>query len=46
VVVTAAEAARRRAREIGAVGWLAKPMELDELLAVVARHARAPAAPA
>jgi len=46
VVVTAADDARKRAREVDAADWVAKPMELDELLAVVARHAGAPAAPA
>jgi DNA-binding response OmpR family regulator len=40
VVVTAAEDARRRAEEIEADGWLAKPFDLDEVLAVAARHAR------
>jgi CheY-like chemotaxis protein len=37
VVVTAAENARRRAEEIGAEGWLAKPFDLDDVLALVAR---------
>ncbi len=37
VVVTAAEDARRRAEEIGADAWLAKPFDLDDMLAVVAR---------
>lgn len=37
VVVTAAENARRRAEEIGAEGWLAKPFDLDEVLAMVSR---------
>ncbi len=37
VVVTAAENARRRAEEIGADGWLAKPFDLDEVLAMVDR---------
>ncbi|HET7823953.1 MAG TPA: response regulator [Anaeromyxobacter sp.] len=37
VVVTAAENARRRAEEIGADGWLSKPFDLDEVLAMVAR---------
>lgn len=37
VVVTAAENARLRAEEIGADGWLAKPFDLDEVLAMVAR---------
>ncbi len=38
VVVTAAENARRRAEEIGAEGWLAKPFDLDDVLAAVGRH--------
>jgi len=37
VVVTAAENARRRAEEIGADAWLAKPFDLDDLLALVDR---------
>lgn len=37
VVVTAAENARRRAEEIEADAWLAKPFDLDEVLAVVDR---------
>ncbi|HEY6099276.1 MAG TPA: response regulator [Anaeromyxobacter sp.] len=37
VVVTAAENARRRADEIGADGWLAKPFDIDDVLAMVAR---------
>ena len=40
VVLTAAEDARRRAQEVGAVGWLGKPFDLDELAEVVARHVR------
>jgi DNA-binding response OmpR family regulator len=38
VVVTAAENARLRAEEIGADGWLAKPFDLDEVLAMVERQ--------
>lgn len=38
VVFTAAEDARRRAEEIGAQGWLSKPFEVVQLLAVVQRH--------
>ncbi len=37
VVVTAAENARRRAEEIGADAWLAKPFDLDDVLALVTR---------
>jgi DNA-binding response OmpR family regulator len=43
VVVTAAENARRRAREIGAEAWLAKPFDLDEVLAIVSRFLDRPA---
>jgi CheY-like chemotaxis protein len=38
VVVTAAEDARRRAEEIAAQGWLAKPFEIADVLAAAARH--------
>ena len=38
VVVTAAQNAEEWAREVGAEGFLAKPFELTELLAVVERH--------
>lgn len=44
VVVTAAENARRRAQEIGADGWLSKPFDLDEVLALVARFLGPPRA--
>ncbi len=37
VVVTAAENARQRADEIGADAWLAKPFDIDEVLALVDR---------
>jgi DNA-binding response OmpR family regulator len=37
VVVTAAENARQRAEEIGADAWLAKPFDIDEVLAIVDR---------
>lgn len=40
VVMTAAENARRWAEEIGADGYLAKPFEMDALIAAVERHAR------
>ena len=39
VVMTAAENARRWAEEIGAEGYLAKPFDIDALIAVVAQHA-------
>ncbi len=38
IVFTAAEDARKRAEEIGAEGWVSKPFEVDQLLAVVQRH--------
>jgi len=44
VVVTAAEDARSRAEEIGAAGFLAKPFDLEEVLAEVERHMGAPKA--
>lgn len=37
VVMTAAQDARRWAQEVGATGFLAKPFELVELLAIVER---------
>jgi CheY-like chemotaxis protein len=40
VVMTAAADARRWAREIGAHGVLAKPFELDELIAAVQRFSQ------
>ncbi len=43
VVVTAAENARARAEEIGAEGWLAKPFDLDDVLALVRAHVGPPA---
>ena len=39
VVMTAAENARRWADEIGAAGHLDKPFGLDDLIAIVERHA-------
>lgn len=47
VVVTAAEDARARADEIEADGWLAKPFDLEEIVAAAERHAgrTAPCAP-
>lgn len=38
VVLTAAEDARKRAQEIGAVGWIGKPFDLDTMVDVVRRH--------
>lgn len=43
VVVTAAENARARAEEIDADGWLAKPFDLEDVLAVARRWAGPPA---
>jgi DNA-binding response OmpR family regulator len=40
VVMTAAENAKKWADEIGAAGHIAKPFVLDDLIAVVERHAR------
>lgn len=45
-VVTAAENARLRAQEIGADAWLEKPFDLEDVLALVARHLGPPAPPA
>ncbi|AKU97113.1 response regulator [Labilithrix luteola] len=39
VVVTAAESAAQRAREVSADAWLAKPFEVDELVKCVRRFA-------
>jgi DNA-binding response OmpR family regulator len=44
-VITAAENARLRAQEIQADAWLEKPFDLDDVLALVARHLGPPAAP-
>jgi DNA-binding response OmpR family regulator len=38
VVVTAADDARKRAREIAAADWLAKPFEMADLLDVISRN--------
>jgi two-component system, chemotaxis family, chemotaxis protein CheY len=38
VVITAAQHAARRAREIGAAGWVAKPFGFDELVSAVRYH--------
>jgi DNA-binding response OmpR family regulator len=43
VVVTAAEDARARAEEIAADGWLAKPFDLEAVVAAAERHAGVPA---
>jgi two-component system chemotaxis response regulator CheY len=40
IVLTAARDAARRAGEIGAAGYLAKPFDLEALLDVVAGHTR------
>jgi len=44
-VITAAENARLRAQEIQADAWLEKPFDLEDVLALVARHLGPPAAP-
>jgi DNA-binding response OmpR family regulator len=44
VVVTAAEDARQRAREIGADAWLEKPFEIEDVLATLHRFLDRPAA--
>jgi two-component system, chemotaxis family, chemotaxis protein CheY len=43
IVLTAAHDAETRAEQVGAVGYLGKPFELDELLAMVKHHAGQPA---
>jgi DNA-binding response OmpR family regulator len=45
VVVTAAEDARARAIEIEADGWLAKPFNLEDIVAAAERHAGQPRRP-
>ncbi len=42
VVVTAAENAQLRAREIEAEGWLAKPFDIDDVLRMVSRFVAGP----
>jgi CheY-like chemotaxis protein len=42
VVVTSAENAKLRAKEIEAEGWLAKPFDLDDVLRMVARFVSQP----
>lgn len=37
VVLTAAQDAQQRAQEIAAAGWIAKPFDLDHLVAMVGR---------
>ncbi|TAK76228.1 MAG: response regulator [Dehalococcoidia bacterium] len=39
VVLTAAQDAQKRAKEIQAAGWIAKPFDLDHLVATVGRLA-------
>lgn len=39
IVMTAAEDPRKRAEEIGAAGWLGKPVDLDVLYRTVKEHA-------
>jgi len=40
VVMTAAADAEQRAKDIHAIGWVAKPFDLDVLLAKVKKHER------
>ena len=40
VVMTAAADAKERASDITAIGWIGKPFDLNELLAVVKRYQR------
>jgi CheY-like chemotaxis protein len=40
VVMTAAADASQRAQDINAIGWVAKPFELDDLLKVVRKYER------
>jgi DNA-binding response OmpR family regulator len=40
IVITAAESARRRARDIGADGYISKPFDIDHMLAVIHDHLR------
>jgi CheY-like chemotaxis protein len=42
VVMTAAEDPRKRAEEIGAAGWLGKPVELEELFSTVKQFSAHP----
>jgi CheY-like chemotaxis protein len=41
VVMTAAGDAARRAKDVGAAGWVGKPFDLDDLLAKVRAHENA-----
>jgi CheY-like chemotaxis protein len=40
VVMTAAADAKQRAEDISAIGWIAKPFELEELLRVIKKYER------
>ncbi len=40
IVMTAAADAQKRAQDINAIGWVAKPFDLDDLLAKVKLHER------
>jgi CheY-like chemotaxis protein len=46
VVMTAAEDPRKPAQDIGAAGWLGKPVELEDLFDTVRRVAEQPPVPA
>ncbi len=40
IVFTAAADAAKRAQEVNAIGWIAKPFDLDELLALIKKYER------
>ncbi len=45
VVITAAGDAEQRARDIGAIGWVEKPFDLNQLLKKIEMYSRKPPAP-
>jgi urea transport system substrate-binding protein len=42
VVITAAGDAEQRARDIGAIGWVEKPFDLNQLLKKIEKYSRSP----
>lgn len=44
VVITAAGDAEQRARDIGAIGWVEKPFDLNQLLKKIEKYSRKPPA--
>jgi len=42
VVITAAGNAEQRARDIGAIGWVEKPFDLNQLLKKIEKYSRSP----